>query len=161
MGGAPAVTVVIDARARQPRDAIRIGALGLCLRPRARPGCRQQVAAAGGRAAAAPLVREGDPQPGPTRRQPIAEAVAGGQAERGLVPGEQQVGKRDSTQTLQLAATRFRALPLGRLTREELASNTPDPAMHAKTDAAVLGATHAFASHCKPRSDSNLDCHPS
>ena len=44
------------------------------------------------------------------------------------------IGKRSAAEALKNAAEAFRSLSLFKLTREELAKNTPDPAMHAKTD---------------------------
>lgn len=57
------------------------------------------------------------------------------------------LGKRSAAATLAMATSRFRALPLPSLTREELACNRPDPAMHQKTVAANLGGVDAFMSH--------------
>ena len=56
-------------------------------------------------------------------------------------------GSSSAADALSKARDSFRAFPLGRLTREALANNTPNPALHAKTDPAVLGAAHAFVSH--------------
>ena len=47
--------------------------------------------------------------------------------------------KRSAAEALKNAAEAFRSLSLFKLTREELAKSTPDPAMHAKTDKATLG----------------------
>ena len=57
------------------------------------------------------------------------------------------IGKRSAAEALKNAAEAFRSLPLFKLTCEELAKNTPDPAMHAKTDKATLGTVDAFVSH--------------
>ena len=57
------------------------------------------------------------------------------------------IGKRSAAEALKNAVKAFRSLPLFKLTREELARNTPDPAMHAKTDKATLGTVDAFVSH--------------
>ena len=57
------------------------------------------------------------------------------------------IGGRGAAATLAKACGRFRALPLDSLTRDELADNKPDPAMHAKTVEATLGSVDAFASH--------------
>lgn len=57
------------------------------------------------------------------------------------------LGGKSVSEALVLAVQHFRALPLGALTKEEMANNRPDPAMHAKTTKADLGAVSAFVSH--------------
>ena len=57
------------------------------------------------------------------------------------------IGKTDAAEAFSLAQAHFRGLPLLDLTVEEMMHNKPDPAMHAKTASAELGAVHAFVSH--------------
>ena len=45
------------------------------------------------------------------------------------------------------ASALFRGLPLKVITEEELAHNTPDPSLHAKTTSLALGTCDAFVSH--------------
>ena len=57
------------------------------------------------------------------------------------------IGSQGASTTLANATDNFRGLPLGSLTREELAKNEPDPEMNKKTIEATLGSVDAFASH--------------
>ena len=57
------------------------------------------------------------------------------------------MGASSAAKVLSKASKTFRAMPLSKLTREELANSTPDPTMNSKTDAAELGTVHAFVSH--------------
>ena len=57
------------------------------------------------------------------------------------------LGKKSVSEALALAVAHFRALPLRELTKAEMENNKADPAMHAKTIKAELGAVAAFVSH--------------
>ena len=57
------------------------------------------------------------------------------------------LGGRSAATTLAMGSERFRALPLGSLTREELANSTPDPALFNKTVPAKIDHVEAFVSH--------------
>lgn len=57
------------------------------------------------------------------------------------------LGKNSGAEALAAARQHFRALPLSSLSIEEMQHNKPDPAMHAKTVQARLGAIEAFVSH--------------
>ena len=56
-------------------------------------------------------------------------------------------GKCAAATMLRLSKGSFRALPIDALTRAEFVDNAPDPALHAKTVPARLGAVDAFVSH--------------